>query len=226
MTNRKRWMSVTAVSAVGMAAFLLLRGSGSPAPREIAGASADPAAPETVAVAPSPGVTPRVPSPASAGAAADKPGQTDKIRVSVADRDEFESAANIIEYFKQKPLPKHGPVHSVGDGIDSSDRNAKLPPDTSFARFRYEYEKHDTDRLMSDLTWADGELARIDYEGRKAKQTLSDDDRIAGELLTRRRQAIVSILAQRAREEELHDRYQRVEVIYQDPNEAKSNGGG
>lgn len=139
------------------------------------------------------------------------------ITIHLSDSEQYEEVANIIEYFKNKPLPEHGPVRSVGDGIDSTDRNAKLAPDTSFARFRYEYEKHDNIRLLSDWQWADSELVRLDYEARQASGILSSEERTRGELLMRRRQAIVSILAQRFREEEMHERYQAVEVTYAKP---------
>jgi hypothetical protein len=226
MRTRNRIASVIVMSALGAIAFIALRGD-RPAPP-----SASAAAPAVTGESVAQTAPPRAPLPAAAVAAlaagdpTPPPAPSGKLRLAVADREQYEEVSDVIEYFRQKPLPKHGPVRSVGDGVDSSDRNAKLPPDTSFARFRYEYEKHDSDRLMEDLTWADHELARLKYDPKKGNESLSPEDRSAGELLARRRQAIVSILGQRAREEELHDRYNRVEVIYQDPNAPAPSGGG
>lgn len=207
-------VAAVALAAISAGLFVATRS----VPSAVETAAADPssatAAPEPQRTGATVATTDEAPEPAAAAPVADAAGST---RLTVTDRELYEEMRSVVEYYKDKPLPEHGPVHAVGDGIDSSERSAKLPKGTTFARFRYEYEKHDTNRLMNDLSWADGELAKMGYEARLAKGDLTDDDKEAGEQLLRRRRAIVSILDARARDERVRDRYQRVEVVYRDP---------
>lgn len=225
MKSRNRYVGVGVV-ALSLMGILVLRGKPSVAPPP---PQAEPAPALAVAPAPMPAAAPPAAVPAGNAvepqAAAPAPSPS-AIKLVANSRELYEEMSSVIEYYKQKPLPEHGPVHKVGDGVDSSDRNTKLAPDTPFSRFRYEYEKLTSARLMDDLAWTDKELAQLRYEERSAKNTLAGDDKAAADLLLRRRRAIVSILDQRAREEQAHDRYQRVQVEFQDPNAQPAPEGG
>ncbi len=223
MKTRKSLVGIGLV-ALSMLGILLLRG-GPEAPQP-----AGLAEPEAIATTPAPA---RAAAPIYAGAAApEAPASAapapspSAIRLVAQDKELYEEMRSVVEYYKMKKLPEHGPVHKVGDGVDSSDRTAKLARDTPFSRFRYEYEKHTSARLMDDLAWTDKELAQMKYDERSAKGQLAGDDKASADLLVRRRRAIVSILDQRGREEQALDRYQHVQVEYQDPHGANDGKGG
>ena len=135
---------------------------------------------------------------------------SEPIRIMVPDRELYDEMTAVARHIREKPLRETGPKHSVGDGLDASERDAKLPADTPFSRFRYEYEKHTTDRLLADLAWAEQELRALGSGPEAEQQTRKM-------LLQRRHRAIASILDARTRAEEIHDRYQRLQVVYTGP---------